>query len=68
MLRKIRRPESMILIGKNIDVFEKYYHKDVVMQENNQAPTIGKDFNRERKVQTMEMIEHFIDNEIDSIQ
>jgi len=58
----------MILIGKDIDAFGKYYHKDVVIQENNQAPTIGKDFNREREVQTMEMTEHFIDNEIDSMQ
>ena len=68
MLRKIRRSESMILIGKNIDAFEKYYHKDVVMQENHQAPTVGKDSNKELEIQAMEMTEHFIDNEIDSMR
>jgi len=38
------------------------------MQENHQAPTIGKDSNKELEIQAMEMTEHFIDNEIDSIR
>jgi len=50
---------QMILMGQNMEAFDKYYHKNVVMQENNQAPTVGKDSNREREMQAMEMIEAF---------
>ena len=32
--------------GKMLDAFEKYYAEDVVMQENNEAPRVGKDTNR----------------------
>ena len=47
---KIEDLNQMILSGKSIDAFEKYYHNDVVMQENNQPPTVGKNANREREV------------------
>jgi ketosteroid isomerase-like protein len=40
---------SMILDGKAMEAFEKYYAEDVVMQENELPPTIGKDANRERE-------------------
>jgi len=61
---KIEDLNQMILQGKNIDAFEKYYHKDVVMQENNQAPTVGKDSNREWEIQAMEMIEAYHSAEV----
>ena len=41
----------MILKGQIMEAFEKYYHNDVVMQENEQTPTIGKAANREREEQ-----------------
>jgi ketosteroid isomerase-like protein len=40
---------SMILRGNALEAFEKYYAEDVVMQENELPPTIGKDANRERE-------------------
>jgi ketosteroid isomerase-like protein len=40
---------SMIVEGKAMEAFEKYYAEDVVMQENELPPTIGKDANRERE-------------------
>ena len=40
---------SMILEGRALEAFEKYYAEDVVMQENARPPTIGKDANRERE-------------------
>ncbi len=40
---------SMILEGKAMEAFEKYYAEDVVMQENDLPPTVGKDANRERE-------------------
>jgi len=61
---KIEDLNQMILQGKNVDAFEKYYHNDVVMQENNQAPTVGKDSNREREMQAMGMIEAFHSAEV----
>lgn len=41
---------NMILQGKAMEAFEKYYADDVVMQENNYPPTVGKDANREREL------------------
>ena len=40
---------SMILRGNALEAFEKYYAEDVVMQENELPPTIGKGANRERE-------------------
>ena len=37
---------NMILEGKILEAFEKFYAEDVVMQENEDAPTIGKANNR----------------------
>jgi len=41
---------SLVLQGKAMEAFEKYYAEDVVMQENNFPPTVGKDANREREL------------------
>lgn len=32
-----------------MEAFEKYYHEDVVMQENENPPTVGKSSNRKRE-------------------
>jgi ketosteroid isomerase-like protein len=40
---------SMILQGNALEAFERYYAEDVVMQENELTPTIGKDANRKRE-------------------
>ena len=37
---------NMIAEGKILEAFEKYYADDVVMQENNDAPRVGKEANR----------------------
>ena len=38
-----------ILNGKALEAFETYYADDIVMQENEEAPWEGKDFNRKRE-------------------
>lgn len=38
-----------ILDGTALEAFETYYHDDVVMQENDAEPTVGKAANRERE-------------------
>lgn len=40
---------TMIMGGEALEAFEKFYAEDIVMQENDQEPTIGKDANRERE-------------------
>ena len=37
---------QMILAGKAMEAFEKYYADDIVMQENDQPPRVGKAANR----------------------
>lgn len=37
---------EMILTGKALEGFEKFYADDVVMQENSEEPRVGKDLNR----------------------
>ena len=39
---KIHHLNELVLTGKALDAFEMYYHDDVIMQENEKAPTIGK--------------------------
>lgn len=50
---------SMILKGQIMEAFEKYYHNDVVMQENEQTPTIGKAANREKEKQFLANLVEF---------
>ncbi|HEY0656317.1 MAG TPA: nuclear transport factor 2 family protein [Chryseosolibacter sp.] len=40
---------DMVLQGKPLEAFEKFYADDVVMQENDLPPTIGKTANRKRE-------------------
>ncbi|MFA6958795.1 MAG: nuclear transport factor 2 family protein [Thermoanaerobaculia bacterium] len=40
---------EMILGGKAMDAFEQFYASDIVMQDNEDAPFVGKAFNRERE-------------------
>jgi hypothetical protein len=48
---KINALNSLVLEGKALEAFEKFYHDEVVMQENDNTPTIGKDANREREIE-----------------
>ncbi len=50
---------NLILEGKLLDALEKYYHEDVVMQENNAQPTLGKAANREREIEFMANVVEF---------
>jgi ketosteroid isomerase-like protein len=47
---------EMILTGKALEGFEKFYAEDVVMQENSEAPRAGKDVNREFEKQFFAMV------------
>lgn len=52
-----REVNTAILAGKAMDAFEKYYAEDVVMQDNTDAPWVGKKLNRDREIQFFGSIE-----------
>lgn len=60
---KIQDLNTMVQNGQLMEAFDKYYHHEVVMQENSDEPTIGKAANRERELafqkHQMENLEQF---------
>lgn len=50
---------NLVLEGKLLDAFEKFYHEDVSMQENSLPPTISKQANRERELEFLNNITEF---------
>ncbi len=50
---------QMIMRGEALDAFERFYADDVVMQENLEEPTVGKDANRIREQEFFGSIEAF---------
>jgi hypothetical protein len=47
---KLKDLNALILEGKAMDGFEMYYDDEVIMQENETAPTVGKEANRRREL------------------
>ena len=50
---------QMILGGQALEAFEQFYSDDIVMQENNETPRVGKAANREFEEQFFSSIEEF---------
>lgn len=61
LLEKIHDLNALVLQGKALEAFDKYYHPEVVMQENEQAPTVGKSNNRAREEAFFAAITEFRD-------
>ena len=59
LLKNITNVNDMILQGKSLEAFEKYYHEDVVMQENNNLAVAGKVANRKREEEFVGSITEF---------
>ncbi len=57
---------EMIMSGKAMDALEKFYSEDVEMQENDDAPFVGKAFNRDREVKFFSSIGEVHQLSIDS--
>ncbi len=58
LLEKITDLNDLVLQGKALEAFDKYYDENIIMQENENEPTIGKRNNRKRE-------EDFFNNIID---
>lgn len=50
---------ELILGGKALDGFERFYAEDCVMQENGEPPTVGKDANRRREQEFFDSLSEF---------
>ena len=59
LLEKITDLNDLVLQGKTLEAFEKYYHDEVVMQENEEEPTIGKEANRLREEEFLRNLVEF---------
>lgn len=55
----LRELNQLILDGKLMEAFEKYYHEEVEMQENDLPPTLTKAANRKRELEFLANIELF---------
>jgi hypothetical protein len=64
---KITELNNLVLSGKAMDAFEKFYHPDVVMQENGNPPTLSKDANRKRELEFFDSITEFRDAEVKGV-
>lgn len=59
LLEKIDDLNDLVLQGKALEAFEKYYHDEVIMQENESTPTVGKEANRQREIEFFSSITEF---------
>ena len=59
LFEKITDLNDLVLQGKSMEAFEKYYHEDVSMQENENSPMIGKAANRNRENEFFSSITDF---------
>ena len=53
-----------VLSGKALEAFEQYYADDVVMQENSDAPRVGKDANRKAEIDFFSSLEAFHEGKV----
>jgi hypothetical protein len=59
--------KMLVLTGKAIEAFEKYYGDDVVMQENEQPATFGKSANRDRELDFFSKLVEFHTAEVKAV-
>ena len=59
--------KSLVLQGKAMEAFEKYYAEDVVMQENETPATVGKAANRDRELDFFDQVIEFRGMELKAV-
>src|SRR5688500_12901717 len=64
---KITELNNLVLEGKALEAFDKFYHPDVVMQENENHPTVGKEANRKREIEFLNNISEFRGAEVKGV-
>ena len=59
--------KNLVLEGKAMEAFEKYYGEDVVMQENEYPAVVGKEANRQRELEFFSKITEFRGAEVKNV-
>ena len=59
--------KALVLQGKAMDAFEKFYGDDVVMQENETPATVGKAANRDRELDFFSKLTEFRGAEVKAV-
>jgi len=59
--------KTLVLQGKAMEAFEKYYGEDVVMQENETPATTSKAANRQRELEFFSKVVEFRSAEVKSV-
>ena len=49
----------LVIDGQLLEAFDKYYHDEIVMQENNLPPTTSKATNRKREIEFLDNVVEF---------
>ena len=65
--QKIKELNELVLNGKLMEAFDKFYHDDVQMQENGNAPTIGKNANRKRELEFLDNVTEFRNASVEGV-
>ena len=58
---------NLVISGNLLEAFEKYYHDDIAMQENELPPTVSKEANRQREIEFLNNITEFRKAEVKGI-
>lgn len=67
LINAVNDLNSLIKEGKILEAFEKYYGEDVIIHENGNSPTIGKNENRKRGIKFLWEIDEVYGAEIKSV-
>ena len=65
--KNIQELNALVLDGKMMEAFERFYHEDVQMQENENAPVIGKKANRERELEFLSNVSEFRNASVEGV-
>jgi SnoaL-like protein len=58
---------DMVLSGNLLEAFDKYYHDDVSMQENDLPATVSKEANRHREIEFLNNVIEFREAKVSGI-
>jgi hypothetical protein len=67
ILKKVKELNELVIAGRLEEGIQRFYHSDVVMQENESSPTIGQQANLERERNFLANIVEFRKAEVKGI-
>ena len=65
--KTLKELNNLVLAGQTMEAFEKYYHDDIVMQENHMPPTVSKAANRQRELEFYSNVSEFRKSEVKGV-